>query len=117
TPLRSRGVAGRGFVDLIFRPPAGVTPGALRHTELTLMMVQLVASGRGVCALPSWAAAEYVGRGWVRTRALGEGVWCTLYAALREDERERPYVQDLLMTIRETSQRHLSGIRPVPART
>lgn len=95
-----------------FLTPAGVAPVRLRHTELTLMMVQLVASGRGVCALPSWAAAEYVGRGWVRTRPLGAGVWCTLYAALREDERERPYVQDLLVTIRETSQRFLSGVRP-----
>lgn len=94
-----------------FLSPARVMPAALRHTELTLMMVQLVASGRGVCALPNWAAAEYVGRGWVKTKALGEGVWCTLYAALREDERERPYVQDLLTTIRETSQQHLSGIR------
>lgn len=94
-----------------FLDPAGIRPAAVRHTELTLMMVQLVASGRGLCALPSWAAAEYVNRGWVRTRPLGEGVWCTLYAALREEERDRPYVQDLLVTIRETSQQYLSGIR------
>lgn len=96
-----------------FLTPAGVMPARIRHTELTLMMVQLVASGRGVCALPSWAAAEYVARGWVRTRPLGEGIWCTLHAALREDERDLPYVRDLLVTIRETSQRFLGGVRAV----
>ncbi len=105
--------AGRLDIFQHFLTPAGVMPARMRHTELTLMMVQLVASGRGVCALPNWAAAEYVGRGWVRTRPLGEGVWCTLQAALREQDRARPYVRDLLTTIRETSQRFLDGIRPV----
>jgi LysR family transcriptional regulator for metE and metH len=31
------------------------------------MMVQLVASGRGVCALPNWVAAEYLARDWVKS--------------------------------------------------
>lgn len=95
-----------------FLTPAGVVPAALRSTELTLMMVQLAASGRGVCALPNWAAAEYVTRGWVGTRQLGHTpVWCTLYAAVREEDRDLPYVQDLLRTIRENSRQILGGIR------
>ncbi|WP_068857966.1 LysR family transcriptional regulator [Perlucidibaca aquatica] len=98
-----------------FLTPAGVMPAKLRSTELTLMMVQLVASGRGVAALPSWAAAEYVARGWVKTRALGhEPVWCTLYAAIREEDVTLPYMQDLLATIRDSSQQFLSGVRPAP---
>lgn len=98
-----------------FLTPAGVVPAKLRSTELTLMMVQLVASGRGVAALPSWAAAEYVARGWVKTRALGsEPVWCTLYAAIREEDVALPYIQDLLATIRDSSQQFLSGVRPAP---
>ena len=96
-----------------FLTPAGVAPARLRHSELTLMMMQLVASGRGVAALPNWAAAEYVARGWVRTRPLGEGVWCTLHAAVRSEDRDLPYVRDLMDTIRETSARHLDGIRPL----
>ena len=95
-----------------FLTPAGVVPATLRSTELTLMMVQLAASGRGVCALPNWAAAEYVTRGWVGTRQLGRTpVWCTLYAAVREEDRDLPYVQDLLRTIRENSRQILGGIR------
>lgn len=98
-----------------FLTPAGVVPAKLRSTELTLMMVQLVASGRGVAALPSWAAAEYVARGWVKTRPLGSvPVWCTLYAAIREEDVALPYIQDLLATIRDSSQQFLSGVRPAP---
>ncbi|MEK6789281.1 MAG: LysR family transcriptional regulator [Pseudomonadota bacterium] len=98
-----------------FLTPAGVVPAKLRSTELTLMMVQLVASGRGVAALPSWAAAEYVARGWVKTRTLGsEPVWCTLYAAIRDEDVALPYIQDLLATIRDSSQQFLSGVRPAP---
>src|SRR5690625_7309189 len=43
-----------------FLDPAGVTPAAVRHSELTLMMVQMVASGRGLCALPHWVLVDYV---------------------------------------------------------
>jgi LysR family transcriptional regulator for metE and metH len=97
-----------------FLTPAGVRPAAQRHSELTLMMVQLAASGRGVCALPGWAAQEYVQRGWVRTLALGpRGVWRTLYAAVREEDAGLAFMQDFLETARRSSEATLAGIRPV----
>ncbi|MDP2226853.1 MAG: LysR family transcriptional regulator [Moraxellaceae bacterium] len=97
-----------------FLLPAGVRPAKLRHSEITLMMVQLVASGRGVCALPSWAAQEYVQRGWVKTLPLeAHGIWRTLYAAVREEEADIAFVQDFLVTARETSASTLAGIRRV----
>ncbi|GAB2714594.1 LysR family transcriptional regulator [Halomonas garicola] len=96
-----------------FLDPAGVKPEEVRTAELTIMMMQLVASGRGVCALPSWALTEYLERDYVSAVPLGEsGVWSTLYAALREDTREAPWMQDFLRTARETSFAVLSGIRP-----
>lgn len=96
-----------------FLTPAGVRPAGIRHSELTLMMVQLAASGRGVCALPSWAAQEYVQRGWVKTLGLGpKGIWRTLQAALREEDVNLPFVQDFLLTARTTSESTLAGIRP-----
>ena len=39
--------------------PPGVRPPR-RTTELTVAMLQLVASGRGVAALPVWAVQGYV---------------------------------------------------------
>jgi LysR family transcriptional regulator for metE and metH len=97
-----------------FLHPAGIRPARTRTSELTLMMVQLVASGRGVCALPSWAAQEYVQRGWVKTLTLGKpGIWRTLYAAIREEDTGLAFVQDFLLTARTISEATLSGIRPV----
>lgn len=85
-----------------FLMPAGVQPARRRQVELTVMMVQLAANRQGVCALPAWAAAEYVDRGWVTTRPLGRGgIWCTLYAAVRAEDEQRAYVQDLLAIIRD----------------
>ena len=43
-----------------FLEPAGVEPVRVRHAELTTMIVQLVASGRGVTCLPNWALHEYL---------------------------------------------------------
>ena len=72
-----------------FLDPAGVVPHEVRTAELTIMMMQLVASGRGVCALPNWALTEYLERDYVRALPLGEnGVWSTLFAAIREEQRE-----------------------------
>ena len=96
-----------------FLQPANVRPQEIRTAELTIMMMQLVASGRGVCALPNWALTEYLERDYVSAVKLGEhGVWSTLYAAIREETREAPWMQDFLRTARETSFAVLSGVKP-----
>ncbi|HET8789925.1 MAG TPA: LysR family transcriptional regulator [Modicisalibacter sp.] len=96
-----------------FLDPAGLAPREIRTAELTIMMMQLVASGRGVCALPNWALTEYLERGYVRALPLGEdGVWSTLFAAIREEQRELPWMEDFLRTARETSFAVLDGIKP-----
>ncbi|MDN3524479.1 LysR family transcriptional regulator [Halomonas sabkhae] len=96
-----------------FLDPAGVRPREVRTAELTIMMMQLVASGRGVCALPNWALTEYLERDYVKAVALGEnGVWSTLFAAIREDTRAAPWMEDFLRTARETSFAVLEGIKP-----
>ena len=96
-----------------FLTPANVRPKEIRTAELTIMMMQLVASGRGVCALPNWALTEYLERHYVSAVKLGEqGIWSTLYAAIREETMEAPWMQDFLRTAQETSFAVLSGIRP-----
>ncbi|RMD78026.1 MAG: LysR family transcriptional regulator, partial [Gammaproteobacteria bacterium] len=54
-----------------FLDPAGVRPARVRPVGLTVLMLQLAASGRGVCALPSWALSDYLARGYVAARPLG----------------------------------------------
>lgn len=96
-----------------FLDPAGVRPCEIRTAELTIMMMQLVASGRGVCALPNWALTEYLVRDYVKAVRIGEnGMWSTLYAAIRSDSRGQAWLEDFLRTARETSFTVLEGIKP-----
>lgn len=95
-----------------FLDEADVEPAAIRTAELTVMMLQLVASGRGVAALPNWALHEYLQRDYIATKSLGEkGVWCTLYAAIREDQKNADFMVDFLNTAKDVSFRNLTGIK------
>lgn len=94
-----------------FLGPANLEPKAVRTSELTLMMVQLVASGRGVCALPNWVLAEYVLQGLISVRSAGlNGIWPTLYAAVREEQVQAPFVQDFLQLAQAHCLKNLQGV-------
>jgi len=104
----------RDMLDIFvqFLEPAEVEPAAIRHAELTVMMMQLVASGRGVCALPNWALDEYTSRGYVTAKPMSaKGIWCTLYAAVRSDQADAKYMADFIDTARETSAETLVGVK------
>lgn len=97
-----------------FLDPAGVEPAALRKAELTPIIVQLVASQRGVAALPNWALTEYLNQGWLRICHLGtQGVWRTLYAAVRIEDADASYLNAFMTQARETCFRTLNGIKAV----
>ncbi|MDO8907916.1 MAG: LysR family transcriptional regulator [Pseudohongiella sp.] len=97
-----------------FLHPAGISPAAVRHTELTLMMVQLVASGLGVCALPNWVLADYLEQGLISARSAGDhGIWPTLYAAVRAEQLEQAYLQDFMSLATVHCLRNLKGVTPV----
>jgi LysR family transcriptional regulator for metE and metH len=95
-----------------FLDPASIEPHEIRTAELTVMMVQLVASGRGVAALPNWALHEYLEKQFINAKSLGkEGLWCTLYAAIREEQKESDFMLDFLSTAQEISFKRLNGIK------
>ncbi|HUH40531.1 MAG TPA: LysR family transcriptional regulator [Castellaniella sp.] len=95
-----------------FLDPEGIEPSAIRTAELTPMIVQLVASGRGVAALPNWALTEYGDQGWLQICHLGEhGVWRTLYAATRSEDADASYIQAFVTQARETCFDTLTGIQ------
>jgi len=97
-----------------FLDPAGIEPAGVRTSELTLMMVQLVASGRGVCALPNWVLAEYVDQALISVRsATAKGIWPTLYAAVREEQLETPFVVDFLKLAKAHCLKNLQGVKQV----
>jgi len=98
-----------------FLEPAGVEPASVRQVELTPVMVQLVASQRGVAALPNWALAEYRQQPWLQIRRLGTaGVWRTLYASVRQEDAASDYIQAFVAQARATCFETLEGIRRTP---
>lgn len=100
-------------VFTLFLEPNGVIPSRVRTAELTTMMVQLVASGRGVCCLPNWALHEYIQREYVVARSLGEeGIWPNLYTAVRTDQADAPYIAAFVALAKETCFENLIGIVP-----
>lgn len=100
------------MLDLIRQvlEPAGVRPPR-RTTELTVAMLQLVASGRGVAALPLWAVQSYLDRGYVTARPIGaHGLRGELHAASLPGLSAKPYLQDFVQVTRETSFVTLKGV-------
>ncbi len=94
-----------------FLDPANVEPARVRNAELTTMMVQLVASGRGVACLPNWALHEYREREYVVVKSLGEdGIWPTLYAAVRSDQADAAYIRGFVDVAKKTCFANLVGI-------
>lgn len=97
-----------------FLDPLDIEPASVRTAELTPMMIQLVASGRGVSCLPNWALTEYLEQDTIAVKKLGEsGLWCTLHAAIREDQSDMAYMKDFLNTAIETCFSTLAGIKMV----
>lgn len=94
-----------------FLDPADVEPASIRQAELTPIIAQLVASQRGVAALPNWALTEYLHQGWLRISRLGEhGVWRTLYAAVRTEDANAPYLLAFTEKARQVCFETLDGI-------
>ena len=64
-----------------------------QHSELTVAILQLVASRRGIAALPNWGIKSYVDHDYVIARRIGaRGLWSDLYAATTKDMAAEPYV-------------------------
>lgn len=77
--------------------PAGVEPQSIRQVELTAVILLLVASNRGVSVLPDWVVREVKYSSDYVTRPLTkDGITRRLYAAVRSEDREKPYMQELI---------------------
>lgn len=89
--------------------PANILPKEIRTTDLTQMLIQLVASGRGIGALPDWVVNEYEQKGWVTSRRLDcvapEGLRRTLYAGYRTEEKTKSYFEGFLTQLDKFSKR------------
>ncbi|MGC1387569.1 MAG: LysR family transcriptional regulator [Steroidobacteraceae bacterium] len=93
-----------------FLTPAGINPKR-RTAELTVAILQLVASGRGIAALPSWTVGNYIERGYVVSRPVGHGgLRCELFAATSRSAADTAYIQEFIALTRTLSLTNLSGV-------
>jgi LysR family transcriptional regulator, regulator for metE and metH len=76
-----------------FLLPAGTVPKRHKVIETTDIMLQMVACGRGVAALPGWLVREYVGKiGVVPVRLGRQGVPKQIFLGVRRGDVGVPYV-------------------------
>ncbi|MFT3859489.1 MAG: LysR family transcriptional regulator [Aquabacterium sp.] len=91
-------------IDLIREvlKPAGISP-ARRTAELTVAIVQLVASRRGIAALPSWGLQSYLEHDYVKAVPIGpKGLWSELHAICPKALAGRRYMQDFAEIVRQS---------------
>ena len=90
--------------------PKGINP-TRRHSELTIAIVQLVASKRGIAALPYWAVMPYVEKNYVVERKItNTPLQSELYAAMREDDMNLAYLNDFCVIVRQEGFANLPGL-------
>ena len=88
------------FTELL--TPAKVEPKSIRQVELTAVILLLVASNRGVAVLPDWVVREVKTSTDYVTRPLtATGKTKRLYAAIRDEDADKPYMAHLLKLARE----------------
>lgn len=99
-------------IDLIREvlEPAGIKLER-RTAELTIAIMQLVASRRGIAALPNWGVKNYVDHDYVLAKRVGaRGLWSELYAVAPKDIAGRPYFDDFVKIVRDTCAAQLDSI-------
>lgn len=80
-----------------FLMPAGILPKRHKTIETTDIMLQMVASNRGVAALPRWLVEEYAEKMDIVPLSLGpQGVAKHIFLGMRDSDAEVDYLQDFI---------------------
>lgn len=99
-------------IDLIRQvlQPAGIRLQR-RTAELTVAILQLVASRRGIAALPNWGVKSYVDHDYVTAKRIGStGLWSELHACVPKALAGKPFVADFVRIVRQACSAGLDGI-------
>jgi len=86
-----------------FLLPANCVPKKHKAIETTDIMLQMVASGRGVAALPGWLVTEYEKRMEIKQVRLGRsGIAKQIFLGMRETDTEIDYLQAFIQLANQT---------------
>ncbi|WP_374590366.1 LysR family transcriptional regulator [Aquabacterium sp.] len=87
-----------------FLMPAGISPRRHKAIETTDIMLQMVASGRGVAALPRWLVQEYAKKmGLVAVRLGPRGIGKQIHLGAREADLDIDYLQAFIDLARRSA--------------
>lgn len=85
-----------------FLMPAGISPKRHRVIETTEIMLQMVASGRGIAALPRWLVEEYTEKLELTPVRLGKnGIAKQIFLGIRENDANIDYLQAFVELARQ----------------
>ena len=87
-----------------FLLPAGIAPKRHKMIETTDIMLQMVACGRGVSALPRWLVDEYAGKLDIVPVRLGEkGIAKQIFLGVRDADNEIDYLHAFVALANKTT--------------
>jgi len=87
-----------------FLVPANCRPRHHRNVETTEMMLQLVAAGRGVSAIPNWLVRREAAELGVRAVSIGkDGIRKSIHLGLRDGDDSLDFISGFLATSRRIS--------------
>lgn len=93
--------------------PAGISPSR-RTTELTVAILMLVATRRGIAVLPRWAVQTYLQRQYITAKPITrDGLFAEIWAATLTTDSSKPYIVEFIELIKETSAATLTDIEPI----
>ena len=80
-----------------FLIPAAIEPASHKTVETIEILLQLVASNRGVCTLPDWLVTKYRHSYPISGVRLGAaGIMKTLYLVYRREDDQKAYLQEFI---------------------
>jgi LysR family transcriptional regulator for metE and metH len=83
-----------------------------RTAELTVAILQLVASRRGLAALPNWGIKNYVDYNYVIAKRIGDkGLWSDLHVSVPSALEKQPFIADFVNVTREQCAATLNEIQ------
>ena len=97
-----------------FLTPAGIAPRRHKTIETTDIMLQMVASGRGVAALPRWLVQEYASKVNVVPVKLGrQGIAKQIHLGAREGDLDTDYLRAFVEFARQSTRLAQGGVAGV----
>ena len=86
-----------------FLHPAKCTVKKHKIIETTEIMLQMVAAGRGICALPGWLVDEYAKTMSIKSLRFGQqGISKQIFIGIRKNEQQIGYLNDFINQAKKT---------------